>query len=212
MSMRVTLLVVCLGTPMMGGALRGQTVATPETSQHIATISLGTAVMHTNEAKRDFGALENKFAPRQKELESLNREIDDMRKRFNDQRTQLSDSELNSRTQALAAKQKQLDRAEEDFRNDSQSDGEQAFRRIEEKVFEFLQVYAQDHGYVMIIDRGTENSPVVLYATRSADITNDVVSAYNARSGVAAPAPAGSNNHRSGSSSPNSPQPVPRQP
>ena len=191
----------------MGSVMWGQSAA-PETSQHLATISFSMAVMQTNEARREFGALENKFSPRQRQLESLSREIDELRKQFNDLRDHLSDAELSARTQTLAAKQKQLERAEEDLRNDSQSDSEQAFRRIEQKVFEFLQTYAHDHGYTMIIDRGTETTPVVLYTTQNADVTNEVVSAYNAKSGIPAPAPAGSNSHAPGPSLLNAPQPA----
>lgn len=207
MSVRMTLLVVCLGCPCMESGTWGQSAA-PETSQHLATISFSMAVMQTNEARRDFGALESKYSPRQRQLESLSREIDELRKQFTDLKGHLSDTEVNARTQTLAAKQKQLERAEEDLRNDSQSDGEQAFRRIEQKVFEFLQNYAHDHGYTMIIDRGTETTPVVLYTTQNADVTNEVVSAYNAESGIPAPAAAGSNSHTPGPSLPNSPQPA----
>ena len=152
------------------------------------------------------------LAPRQKQLESLSREIDHLRKQFNDVKDQLSDSELKARTQALATKQKQLERTEEDLRNDSQSDAEQAFRRIEQKVFEFLQACAHDHGYSMVIDRGTENTPIVLYSTQNADITNEVISACNSKSGIASPAANGSNSRAPGPSSLNAPQPAPHRP
>jgi len=212
MRVRGTLLLACLGSPWVGNATFGQSVAAPGTPQNIATISFNAAVMQTNEARRDFGALESKFAPRQKQLESLSREIDNLRKQFNDLKDQSSDSELNARTQALATKQKQLERTEEDFRNDSQSDAEQAFRRIEQKVFEFLQAYAHDHGYSMVIDRGTENTPIVLYSTQNADITNEVISAYNSKSGIASPPANGSNSRAPGPSSLNAPQPAPHRP
>lgn len=212
MSVRATLLLACLGSPWMGNAMFGQSVVPPGTPQNIAAISFSAAVMQTNEARRDFAALQNKFAPRQKQLEALSSEIDNLRKQFNDLKEQLSDSELNARTQALAAKQKQLERTEEDFRNDSQSDGEQAFRRIEQKMFEFLQVFAHDHGYTMVIDRGTENTPIVMYSTQNADITNEVVSAYNAKSGIPAPPANDSNSRAPAPSSLNAPQPAPHRP
>ena len=193
MRRRMTQLLVCLGISLMHFSMRGQTGTEPTTPQRLATISFSAAVMQTNEAKRDFEALEKKFAPRQKELQSLSSEIDELRKQFDGLKDRLSDSELNTRTQTLAAKQKQLERAEEDYRNDSQSDGEQAFRRIGQRVLEFLQTYARDHGYTVVIDGGSENTPIVLFVTKNADITNDVVSAYNAKSGTAAPAPTGSN-------------------
>lgn len=190
---RIIPLFVCLGIYSVQCAVWSQSVVEPSGPEHLRTISFSVAVMQTNEAKRDFEVLEKKFAPRQRDLQSLSSEIDELRKQINDLRARLSDSELNARTQTLAAKQKQLERAEEDYRNDSQSDGEQAFRRIGQKVFDFLQTYARDHGYTMVIDRGNENIPVVLFATPKADITNEVVSAYNAKAEIAAPMPKGSN-------------------
>ena len=63
MSRRMALLVVCLGIPCMRSAMWGLMVSTPEMPQHVVTISFSADVMQTNEARPDFGALENKFAP-----------------------------------------------------------------------------------------------------------------------------------------------------
>ena len=175
------------------------------TSQHsvqnLATISFGAAVMQTNEAKHDFAALQTKFAPREAQIQTLNHEIDGLRKQLNDQKDHLSDTELNARTQALNVKQKQLQRAEEDYRNDSQSDGQEAFRKIAQKVFSFLQDYAKEHEYIVVFNRGDEDTPLVLYAIDSADITAQVVAAYNAQTRVAS-APQGSSTERTPPSQP----------
>lgn len=197
-----------LGIVFAAAAGYAQTVPPP--TQHVATISLSAAVMQTNEAKRDFGALQNKFAPRQKQIESLSREIDELRKQLNDSKDQLGNAELNARRQAMATRQKQLERNEEDYRNDSQVEGQEAFQRVAQKVFEFLQSYAHDHGYTVVIDRGTDDIPVVLYATQDADITTQLASAYNARSGV--PAPAATKPPSPGASSLNAPAPLQRRP
>lgn len=211
MSRRVLLLLVCLGNLSAMHVACGQGVTSPATAQHIVTINFSAAVMQTNEAKRDFGALETRYMPRRNQIESLSKEIDDLRKQLNDQKDKLSDSELNARTQTLATRQKQLERAEEDYRNDSQSDGEQAFRRIAQKVFEYLQTYAHERGYTMVIDRGTQDLPVVLYAAQDADITNEVISAYNAKAGIPAPT-AGTNSRAPGASSMDAPRDVPQRP
>ena len=212
MSRGISILVVCLGGLWKMCSLCGQTVSASGTGQHVTTVSFSVAVMQTNEAKRDFSVLEIKFAPRQKQLESLSREIDDLRKQLNDQRDKLSDSELNARSQALASKQKQLERSEADYRSDSQSEGEEAFRRIAQKLFEFLQSYARDRGYTIVIDRVTENIPVVLYATQEADITDELISAYNAKSGIPTPALNGGNGPSPGASSLHAPEANPRRP
>jgi outer membrane protein len=157
---------------------------------NIATISFNALVLQTNEAQRDLGALQTKFAPRQAQLQSLNSEIETARKQLSDTADKLSDQEKEARTQALNTKEKQLEREADDFRTDSESEAQQAFQRVAQKVFVFLQDYAREHRYAAIIDRGTDAAPIVWYAADNIDITADLIKAYNAKSGVPAPPPA----------------------
>ncbi len=153
----------------------------------IVTVSFTQAVMQTNEAQHDFAALQSKFAPRQARIEGLNKEVQELQKVLNDSGEKLGTSERNARIQSLADKEKQLQRAEEDYRNDSQSEGQTAFQLVAQKVFEFLQDYAKQRGLSAVIDRGNDSAPVVWYAAQDIDITNALISAYNAQSGIAAP-------------------------
>ncbi len=155
----------------------------------IATVSFTDAVMQTNEAQRDFGALQSKFAPRQAQIETLNKEIEDLRKLLSNPGENLSDADRSSRMQTLSAKEKQLQREEEDFRNDSQSESQAAFQVVAKKVFDFLQDYAKQRGYAVVIERGNDTSPIVWYAAQDIDITSGLISAYNIKSGVPAPGP-----------------------
>jgi outer membrane protein len=50
-----------------------------------------------------------------------------------------------------------------------------------------MSAYAQQQGYTLVLDISQQQSPV-LYALPSTEITNAVVDAYNAKSGVPAPA------------------------
>lgn len=159
------------------------------TTRDVVIISFTDAVMQTNEAKSDLASLQAKFAPRQAQVEKLNDDVESLRKQLSNAGEKLSEFEQNSRTQALAAKEKQLQRAEEDLRNDSQSEGQEAFQRVAQKLYTFLQDYAKQQGYAAVIDRGTDAAPVVWFALPSIDITASLAKAYNARSGVAAPEP-----------------------
>jgi outer membrane protein len=173
---------------------QNQAAAAPGTQPNIAAISFNALVLQTNEAQRDLGVLETKFAPRQAQLQSLNAEIDAGRKQLSDTADKLSDQEREARTQALSAKEKQLERQADDLRSDSQSEAQQAFQRVAQKVYAFLQDYARQHGYVAIIDRGTDAAPIVWYAADNIDITSDLIKAYNAKSGIPAPQPSASRN------------------
>lgn len=153
----------------------------------IAVVSFNALVLDTNEARRDLGALEKKYAPRQAQLQALNGEIEAARKQLSDAGGSLSETERGARAQTLQTKEKQLERATEDFRNDTQADSQQAYQRVAEKVFTFVQEYARGKGYSAIIERGSDANPIVWYAAEGIDITGELIKAYNAKSGIPAP-------------------------
>jgi len=169
-------------------ALIAQTAATQTAAPGIVTISFNTAVLQTAEAQRDLGALQTKYAPRQAKIKALNDEVEGLQKQLQATGDKLSDAERASREQSLSTKTKQLQRDGEDFRNDSQSESQQIFQGIAQKVYAFLQTYAQQHGYSVVVERGTDSAPVVWYAANNLDITAQVAKAYDAKSGVTSPA------------------------
>jgi outer membrane protein len=152
----------------------------------VATISFNAAVLQTAEAQRQMAALETKYAPRETELKSLNSQVEEMKKNLEASGDKLTEAERASRQEALNSKARQLQRGEEDFRNDSQADSQQVFQAVAQKVFAFLQGYAKEHGYSMVVERGSQAEPVVWYAADNLDITNDVAKAYDAQAGAPA--------------------------
>lgn len=147
----------------------------------IVTVSFSNAVLATAEAQRNLGALQKKYSPREQQLQKLNDDIEASKKLLGDSTAKLSESERNQRLQDLNAKDKQLQREAEDFKNDSQTDSQQAFQRVAQKMYAFLQEYAQQHGYSAVLERGTDAAPVVWYATNNMDITDQLTKAYNVR-------------------------------
>ena len=162
--------------------------STPSTTPNIVTVSFYAAVLQTAEAQRELTALQTKFAPRQTQLKALSEEIELLRKQLQASADKLSDAENASRQQALSAKEKQLQRQAEDLRNDSDSDSQQIFQTVAQKVYAFLQTYAQQHSYAVVVERGSDAAPVVWYAAANLDITADLIKAYNAQSGSTTPA------------------------
>ena len=170
-------------TAIQSGAQAGQP-AVPG----IVTVSFNTVVLQTAEAQRDMGALQTKYAPRQAQLKALNDEIEGLQKQLQTTGDKLSDAERASREQTLNTKGKQLQRDTEDIRADSQSDSQQIFQSIAQKVYAFLQSYAKQHGYSVVVERGSDSAPVVWYAAANLDITEELIKAYNAQPGSSTPA------------------------
>jgi outer membrane protein len=160
----------------------------PSPAQSVVTVTFNAAVLQTAEAQRALGALQTKYAPRQAQLKALNDEIAEQQKQLQATGDKLSDAERASREQSLNAKEKQFQRQSEDYKADSQTDSQQVFQTVAQKVYAFLQTYAREHGYSVVVERGTDAAPVVWYVAGGLDITEDLIKAYNAQSGTAAPA------------------------
>jgi len=180
------------------GAAAQAPVAPPQDgpATKVGVISFQAAVTQTNEFQRDFTDLEKKYEPKRQELKTLTEQVDTLKKQMQTQADTLSDAERESRSNVINEKEKQLQRSQEDDQNDFQQDMQQTFNSVASKVGDVLIAYAQQHGYTVVLDAGSQDAQVVLFTTDSTDLTKTIVDAYNAKSGVpaqasspAAPAP-----------------------
>ena len=176
------------------------TTTTVATTPKIATIAFNATVSQTNEFQRDFTEVQKKFAPKESELKTLGDEVDSLKKQLQAAGDKLSEEERTTRLKAIDTKEKQLQRNAEDAQNDFQGESGQAFQKVAEKVFNFLQDYSKQNGYTIVVDRGNAQAPIVWYSDPSNDISQAVVTAYNTKSGVPA---------QPGANAPNAPAPRP---
>ena len=203
--------VLCIA--LLARASHSQVSASKPATQNIVTVSFNDVVLHTAEAQKALSALQAQFAPRQAQLQTLNNEVESLRKKIEGTNEKASDTEKATSADTLDRKEKQLQRQADDFRQDSQSESQQVFQRVAQKVFAFLQTYAQQHGYSAVIERGTDASPVVWYVANNMDITEQVTKAYDAQSGAVTPQapakPSGPGATKVPESLPDSPSPHP---
>ncbi len=154
----------------------------------VGIINIQSAIISTNEGQRDFDALQKKFEPRQVELQKLNGEVEDLKKQLQTQGDKLNDESRLNLQKSVETKQKTLQRSLEDAQADAQQQQQELFNRIGQKLMPVLEKYAKSNGYAIIIDVSSPQTPVLWADLASTDVTKAVVDAYNAQSGVAAPA------------------------
>jgi len=162
----------------------------------IGIVNFQDAIIATNEGKKEFDALQSRFAPKQNELKGLNDEVENMKKDLQAKGDKLNEDERNKQVKNLEVKQKTLQRNYEDAQNEFQQAEQEVVNRIGGKMLNVLEKYAKTNGYAVILDVSNPQTPV-LWASQGTNITKDLVDAYNAESGVpaapgakpAAPAP-----------------------
>jgi outer membrane protein len=161
------------------------TAAPAGTITKIGVINIQDAILATEEGKKEFDALQEKFSPKQAELKALNDEIEGLKKQYQAQADKLSDEEKNARAKAIDSKQKVLQRNYEDAQAEFQQAEQEVLNRVGGKMLKTLEKYAQANSYSIVLDVSNPQVSPVLWATQGNVITKELVDAYNAENPVA---------------------------
>jgi len=62
------------------------------------------------------------------------------------------------------------------------------YQQLAQKVYAVLDAYVTQNKFTLVLDTSNQQNSSVLWFTPSTDISKAIVDAYNAKSGVAAPA------------------------
>ncbi len=157
----------------------------------IAIIAFQQAVVATNEGQRALADLQKKYEPQKGKIDGEGSEITSLRQQLQALPPSTSDEERATRERAIDAKEKTLQRDEEDASNAYQGELQQAYGKVAQKVGQTAVKYVQDNGFTLLMNVGASQSAPdpVLWAQPSTDVTQAVVNAYNASSGIAPPPP-----------------------
>ena len=159
------------------------------TGTKVGTINIEQAIFASNEGRRDAEALQKKFEPKQNELKVSADELDSLQKQLSAQQDKLNDESREKLVKQIETKKKSFDRATQDAQEDFQNQQGEIGNKVLTKMAPLIVKFATDNGYGMILDTSQQwpRGPVIWYGP-AVDITQPVVEAYNAQSGVPAPA------------------------
>lgn len=189
-------------TPAPAAAAAHAPVAIQVIPAKIAMIEYEQVTAATNEGQRALQALQKKYEPQKTQLQALQTEIDSLTKQLQSAPATMGDDERASRARTIETKQKQLQRDGEDATNTFNAELQDTLGVVAKKLGPIVIKYVQDNGYTMLLDNtGQQGGLSVLWTQPgTTDISQAVVDAYNASSGVSAPAVA---------SAPSAPRPRP---
>jgi outer membrane protein len=154
--------------------------AAPAAVTKIGVVNIQDAILATEEGKKEFDALQQKFTPKQAELKNMNDEIENLKKQYQAQADKLNDDEKNSRAKTIDAKQKTMQRTYEDAQGEFQQAEQELLNRLGAKMLKTLEKYSQANGFSIVLDVSNPQTSPVLWATQGNVITKELVDAYNA--------------------------------
>lgn len=164
-------------------------VSTPvSTPSKIAFVNMQEAVVTCNEGKQESAVLQQRFASKTSAIQAQDSELKKLKDDYQAAAAKLNDDEKNTRLKVIQDKQKVFDRNFADYQSETQEAQQEAINRIVKKMLPVLEKYATANGYTAVFDLSNPQAPPVLWIKRDALITRQLVDAYNAESGVQAPA------------------------
>ncbi len=175
-------------TPATQPAASAAAVAPQAVPAKVALIAFEQAVFATNEGQRAVQDVQKKYEPKKAQIDTLAGEVDSLKKQLQGAPATLSDEERATRTRNIDTKEKQLTRDAEDAQTAYNTDLQEAYGKVAQKVSGVTKNYVQQNGFTLLLDVSNQASSV-MWALQNTDVTQAVVEAYNKSSGVAAPPP-----------------------
>lgn len=159
-------------------------------SGKIAVIYLQGAIVNTKDGQKAAADLDAKTAPKKKEIEQKQNEINSLQDELNKGQNTLNETRKNEIYKNIEYKKKTLQRDIEDAQAELDQDQQKILQQLGCKIQAVIEKYARDHGFIMVLDVSSPQSPV-FYASPSIDITKEIIELYDQSSAtLSAPAPA----------------------
>jgi outer membrane protein len=153
----------------------------------IGLLNVYKAIAECADGKQALGEFEKKVNTKKEELERKNNEIQELQKQLQSQSRTLNDDSRAALAKSIDAKSTELQRAQDDAQKEFGQMQNEILGRIGNKLGPFVQAYAKEHNFTIIVDSSNQNSQVV-YFDPAIDITDDIVKRVDAAQAQPAPA------------------------
>ena len=172
----------------------------------VGVIQIQSALVATKDGQKAAKELEDKMAPRKKDLDGKQAEIRDLQERLQKGGNTLSDSAKEDLTRTIDQKTKSFNRQVEDAQAELEQEQQKVLSQLGQKMMQVIDRYAQANGFSVILDVSNQNTPV-LYASNTVDITKEIVELYD-KTTFTATAPAAAPAKPAGPLTPAAPKPA----
>ena len=184
MRKRLSSLSVLLSLLMCPSLARSQDPPSAATGR-IGVINIQEAIVGTGEGKKALTDIQKKYEPRRNDLQRQEQEIAALQDQLQKQVNTLSDEEKLRLQRELDEKQRLFKRAQEDAQADYQNDNQEAIRRVGQKMVRVINEYAQQNGFVLVVD---DSQLPVYFVAKGNDLTEVIMKRYDAANPGVSPA------------------------
>lgn len=157
-------------------------VALPASAQElkIGVVNVPLLMDRAPQTKAAMDALQEEFAPRQREILAKQTELQELVERAQKDGAVMSETERRNAEKSVRDLQREVTRLDTEFREDLNLRQNEELAKLQRSLLTEVQTYAQGEGYDIVVGDG------VLFASTAANITEEVLRAieanYNATS------------------------------
>jgi outer membrane protein len=153
----------------------------------VGIIHIQNAIIQTKDGQKAAADIDAKFAPRRKEVEQKQSEIQALETQYRTGVNTMSEEAKAKLARDIELKRKLLQRQTDDAQAELDQEQSRVLQELGGKMTVVIDKYAQERGYVLILDVSGPQNPV-FFASNTIDITRDIVDLYDKSSGLPAPA------------------------
>ncbi|MDJ0794866.1 MAG: OmpH family outer membrane protein [Woeseiaceae bacterium] len=151
-------------------------IALPAAAQEmkIGVVSLPALIERAPQTKAAMDALQEEFAPRQREFQAKQKEYEDLAAKIQKDLAVMGETERRNAQKEVRDLERDLARMQNEFQEDLNLRQNEEYGKLQRDMLKEVQDFAEAQGYDLIVGDG------VLYVTSAVNITDDVLRAVEA--------------------------------
>jgi outer membrane protein len=156
----------------------------------VGIIHIQNAIASTKDGQKASADLQAKFEPTRTRLSKKQQELEADKTKLNQGANAMPADQKEKLMRDIDAKTKSLNRDTEDAQAELDQETGKIMQELGQRIMAVINKYSKDHGYSLIIDVSSQQTPV-LFAANEIDITADIIKLYDQNSpGAVTSAPA----------------------
>lgn len=149
----------------------------------VGVINIQSALIGTKDGQKAAADLEQKRAPKTKELEKKQADIRSLQDSLNKGGNAMAEGAKAELMRNIDSKTTSFNRDLRDAQEEWDQEQQKVLQELGQKMMVVIDKYAKDNGYSLIVDVSNPQTPV-LYASSTIDITKEIVDLYDKNAGT----------------------------
>ena len=157
-----------------------------QAQQKIAVINMQDALVATKDGQKAVNDLRAKYGPKDQELQKRSQELTAKQEQYRKTQNTISEAAKATLEREIDTLQRSMQRDADDVKQDMDADQQRMVNELVQKMMQVISKYAADNQFTAVFDVSQQPNNI-LYASNTADITQDVIALYDKAAPTATP-------------------------